>query len=82
MALLRQQIVSLVGQYAEKSLAPLPFVAGQTVVPPSGKLLGATEIQYMVEASLDGWLTAGRFNEAFEKQLAKFLGVKHVLTVN
>jgi CDP-4-dehydro-6-deoxyglucose reductase, E1 len=82
LALLRQQIVSLVGQYAEKSLAPLPFVAGQTVVPPSGKLLGATEIQYMVEASLDGWLTAGRFNEAFEKQLAKFLGVKHVLTVN
>ena len=82
LALLRQQIISLVGQYAEKSLAPLPFVAGQTVVPPSGKLLGATEIQYMVEASLDGWLTAGRFNEAFEKQLGEFLGVKHVLTVN
>ena len=82
LALLRQQIVSLVGQYAEKSLAPAPFMAGQTVVPPSGKLLGPEEIQYMVEASLDGWLTAGRFNEAFEKQLAKFLGVKHVLTVN
>ena len=82
MALLRQQIIRLVGQYAEKSLAPSPFVAGQTVVPPSGKLLGPEEIQYMVESSLDGWLTAGRFNEAFEKQLAKFLGVKHVLTVN
>jgi CDP-6-deoxy-D-xylo-4-hexulose-3-dehydrase len=82
LALLRQQILSLVGQYAEKSLAPVPFVAGQTVVPPSGKLLGPEEIQCMVEASLDGWLTAGRFNEAFEKQLAKFLGVKHVLTVN
>ena len=82
LALLRQQIVSLVGQYAEKSLAPSPFVAGQTVVPPSGKLLGPEEIQGMVEASLDGWLTAGRFNGAFEKQLAKFLGVKHVLTVN
>jgi CDP-6-deoxy-D-xylo-4-hexulose-3-dehydrase len=82
LALLRQQILSLVGQYAEKALAPSPFVAGQTVVPPSGKLLGPEEIQYMVEASLDGWLTAGRFNEAFEKQLGKFLGVKHVLTVN
>ena len=82
LVLLRQQIISLVGQYAEKSLAPSPFVAGQTVVPPSGKLLGPEEIQYMVESSLDGWLTAGRFNEAFEKQLAKFLGVKHVLTVN
>lgn len=82
LALLRQQIMQLVGQYAEKSLAPSPFVAGQIAVPPSGKLLGATEIQYMVEASLDGWLTAGRFNEAFEKQLGEFLGAKHVLTVN
>ena len=36
----------------------------------------------MVEASLDGWLTTGRFNEKFENQLAEFLGVKHLLTVN
>jgi CDP-6-deoxy-D-xylo-4-hexulose-3-dehydrase len=36
----------------------------------------------MVEASLDGWLTTGRFNEAFERRLAEFLGVKHVLTTN
>ena len=36
----------------------------------------------MVEASLDGWLTTGRFNEAFEKRLAEFLGVRFVLTVN
>jgi CDP-4-dehydro-6-deoxyglucose reductase, E1 len=79
---LRKSILDLVQNYAEKALAPRPFTPGQTVVPPSGKLLGVQEIQNMVEASLDGWLTAGRFNEAFEKQLAKFLGVKHVLTVN
>jgi len=36
----------------------------------------------MTEAALDGWLTTGRFNEAFEQQLAKFLGVNHVLTTN
>ena len=36
----------------------------------------------MVEASLDGWLTAGRFNAEFENQFAKFLGVKHLITVN
>ena len=36
----------------------------------------------MVEASLDCWLTTGRFNTMFEARLAKFLGVKHVLTVN
>ncbi len=36
----------------------------------------------MVEASLDGWLTAGRFNEQFEKELASFIGVKYLITVN
>ena len=36
----------------------------------------------MVEASLDGWLTAGRFNKAFEKRLSKFIGIKQLITVN
>lgn len=79
---LRQQILGLVEDYAALSLAPPAFVPGKTPVPPSGKLLGAEELKNMVEASLDGWLTVGRFNEAFEKQLGKFLGVRHVLTVN
>ena len=67
---LRQEILSLVEAYTDISLAPQPFIAGKTAVPPSGKLLGSKEIKNMVEASLDGWLTAGRFNEAFEKELA------------
>ena len=79
---LRAQIQSLVAQYAELALAPQPFEPGVTVVPPSGKLLGAQELQAMVDASLDGWLTTGRFNEAFEKELANRLGVPYVLTVN
>ncbi len=79
---LRLQILGLVEDYATLSLAQAAFVPGKTSVPPSGKLLGAEELKNMVEASLDGWLTAGRFNEAFEKQLGRFLGVKHVLTVN
>jgi CDP-6-deoxy-D-xylo-4-hexulose-3-dehydrase len=57
-------------------------VAGVTAVPPSGKLLGPEEIRLMVEASLDGWLTTGRFNTQFEQQLGQYLGAKHVLTVN
>ena len=52
------------------------------MVPPSGKVIGALELKNMVEASLDGWLTAGRFNAEFEKKLAAFLGVKHLITVN
>ena len=81
-AALRQEILDLVARYAEIALAPRAFVPGQTPIPASGKVVGAPELQHMVEASLDGWLTAGRFNEAFEERLAAFLGVKHVLTVN
>jgi CDP-6-deoxy-D-xylo-4-hexulose-3-dehydrase len=79
---LRSQIGELVQQYADVAYAPKPFVAGQTPVPVSGKVIGAKELQLMVDASLDGWLTTGRFNALFEERMAKFLGVKHVLTVN
>lgn len=79
---LRQQISKLVQRYAQIAFKPQPFMPGVSAVPPSGKLLGHEELQLMVEASLDGWLTTGRFNDEFEATLASFLGVKHVLTVN
>lgn len=79
---IRQQIAQLVEQYAELSLAVGPFEPGKTAIPPSGKVLGAAELKNMVEASLDGWLTTGRFNAAFEKRFAEYLGVKHALTTN
>ena len=80
--MLRQEISKLVEQYANVALASKPFVAGETVIPPSGKVIGARELQLMVEASLDGWLTTGRFNAEFEKKLAEFIGVKFLLSVN
>lgn len=79
---LRQQIAELVGRYAELQMAPKPFTAGETAIPPSGKVIGAGELQSMTEAVLDGWLTTGRFNDAFEKRLAKYLGRRCVLTTN
>jgi CDP-4-dehydro-6-deoxyglucose reductase, E1 len=79
---LRAEIAALVQQYADITYAPKPFEPGKTVVPVSGKVIGAKELQLMVEASLDGWLTTGRFNAAFEERMAKFLGVKHLITVN
>ena len=77
---LRQEILSLVAQYADLQYAPQGFQAGISTIPPSGKVLGVNEIQNMVEAALDGWLTAGRFNDAFQKRLADFIGVPYVLT--
>ena len=79
---LREQIANLVDQYAAIALRPQPFAPGMTTVPPSGKLIDAAELKLMVEASLDGWLTTGRFNDQFESKLAAFLGVKHLITVN
>lgn len=57
-------------------------MAGETVIPPAGKVIGELELKYMVEASLDGWLTTGRFNTKFEQGLAKYFNVKHLITVN
>jgi CDP-4-dehydro-6-deoxyglucose reductase, E1 len=79
---LRAQIGELIHRYAALAFSEAPFVPGESVVPPSGKVIGAPELANMVDAALDGWLTTGRFNDAFEQRLAKYLGVKHLLTVN
>src|SRR5574344_1443975 len=51
-------------------------------IPPSGKLLGEEELMNMIDASLDMWLTAGRFNKEFETKFAKYLGVNYALSTN
>ncbi|MFL0802002.1 MAG: lipopolysaccharide biosynthesis protein RfbH [Agarilytica sp.] len=77
---IREKIAALVAEYSELADAEKLFVAGESAVPPSGKVVGTKERQLMVEASLDAWLTTGRFNDAFQKNLGEFLSVKHVLT--
>ncbi len=79
---IRQKIAALVDEYAKLKYTPQFFKPGDTVIPPSGKVLDAAELKSMVEASLDGWLTTGRFNDAFEKKLGDFLGVKFLITTN
>lgn len=79
---IRKEIESLVEEYARAVYEPKPFVGGESLVPVSGKVIGAAELKNMVNASLDGWLTTGRFNTLFEERLAQFIGIKHLLTVN
>jgi CDP-6-deoxy-D-xylo-4-hexulose-3-dehydrase len=78
----RTAILELVRAYAEKQFSPTAFIPGQTAIPPSGKVLGPEELVNLVDASLDAWLTTGRFNDAFEKKLSGYLGVPYVLTCN
>jgi CDP-4-dehydro-6-deoxyglucose reductase, E1 len=79
---LRLEIAGLVQEFADLKYSKKIFKPGRSIVPPSGKVIGATELQYMVDASLDGWLTAGRFNRKFEKELSEFIGAKYLITVN
>ena len=79
---IKNNILDLVNRYSDIFFKEKEFIPGISDVPVSGKVIGASEISHMVEASLDGWLTAGRFNEMFEEKLSSFLGIKCLLTVN
>ena len=62
--------------------APREFVPGASSVPVSGKCWGAEEMESLTDASLDFWLTTGRFNDQFEESFARTVGRKHALSVN
>jgi len=79
---LRTEILSLTRQYADKLLAPKSFTPGVDPVPVSGKVLTSEDFSALVDSSLDGWLTAGRFTTDFERQLAQFVGARSALFVN
>ena len=78
----RAEILESVRSYASMALAPQAFEPGVTPVPVSGKVLGPEDFVNLVDASLDGWLTAGRFTADFERQLAKFVGARGSVFVN
>jgi CDP-6-deoxy-D-xylo-4-hexulose-3-dehydrase len=79
---LRAQIGALVAAYYGAAFAPRAFVPGQSVVPVSGKVFDAEELQFLVEAGLDFWLTTGRFAAQFERGLALAFGMRHAILVN
>ncbi len=79
---LRSEILSLTQTYADLLLAPKKFTPGDDPVPVSGKVLTSEDFTALVDSSLDGWLTAGRFTADFERQLAQFVGARSALFVN
>ncbi|MHB1304800.1 MAG: lipopolysaccharide biosynthesis protein RfbH [Acidiphilium sp.] len=82
LAALRGKILALSERYAELAHGLKPFVPDVTAVPPSGKVLGASEMHNLIDSCLDMWLTTGRFNKGFEAALAKVTGVRRALTTN
>ena len=78
----RQAILDLVRDFASAKETPTPFIPGQSMVQPAGRVLNADAYVALVDSALDGWLTTGRFNDEFEKLIAKKIGVAKALTVN
>ncbi|MGA1182930.1 MAG: DegT/DnrJ/EryC1/StrS family aminotransferase, partial [Ilumatobacteraceae bacterium] len=79
---LRQEIRGLVAEYFVSAFPVQPFEPGVSPVPVSGKVFDHSEIQSLVDSSLDFWLTTGRFAEEFEREFAKVMGVRHALLCN
>ena len=79
---LRSEILEKVADFARLKLENEGFIPGETAVPVSGKVLGPEDFVSLVDSSLDGWLTAGRFTEIFERELAKYVGSRDALFVN
>ncbi|GAA4060543.1 lipopolysaccharide biosynthesis protein RfbH [Microbacterium laevaniformans] len=78
----REDILSLVREFAAEKVKTQPFVRGESAVPVSGKVLDPEDFASLVDASLDGWLTSGRFHHEFEEKLANYVGAKSALFVN
>jgi CDP-6-deoxy-D-xylo-4-hexulose-3-dehydrase len=79
---LRQQILALVQEYYEAEHSQQPFTPGETEVPVSGRVFDAAEMVNLVDSSLEFWLTTGRYAEQFEREFARWMGVRHAILCN
>lgn len=74
---LLQSLTEVATKNVTKTIQP-----GVDYIPVTGKVLDAEDLLYGVEATLDGWLTTGRFGPKFEQKLAKWFGCKSAILVN
>lgn len=79
---LRAKILKLTGEYFADAFPARKFIPGSSPVPVSGKVFDAVELQYLVDSSLDFWLTTGRFAHQFQKEFSRWWGVRHTILVN
>ena len=79
---LRQRILDLTAEYFAEAFPSRTFVAGESTVPVSGKVIDPSDIQAVVDSALDSWFTTGRFAKDFERKLARFVGVRSASLVN
>jgi CDP-6-deoxy-D-xylo-4-hexulose-3-dehydrase len=82
---LKQEILNKTKEYYElvhKPVQEKEFIDGESRVNYAGRVFDETEMQYLVDSSLDFWLTYGDYSKKFEKQLSKYLNVRWSFLVN
>jgi CDP-6-deoxy-D-xylo-4-hexulose-3-dehydrase len=79
---LRRQILDLAAQYFSETSHSGKFIPGVTPVPVSGKVIDSADISAVIDSALDAWFTTGRFADLFERNLARFVGVRSASLVN
>jgi CDP-4-dehydro-6-deoxyglucose reductase, E1 len=79
---LREQILQLAERYFDETFRSKPFVPGESPVPVAGKVLDSADLRNLLDASLDCWLTTGRFAAQFERKFARYFDVRGASLVN
>lgn len=79
---LQAEILRLVREYHATAFPAREFVPGASAVPYAGRVFDAEEIVNLVDSSLEFWLTTGRYAAKFEREFARFIGVRNALLVN
>ncbi len=79
---LREKILQLAERYFDETFRSKPFVPGESAVPVAGKVLDAADLRSLIDASLDCWLTTGRFAAQFERKFARYFDVRGASLVN
>ncbi len=79
---LRLQIFTMVKEYHDIKYANREYIPGKTPVRYAGRVFDEKELQFLVDASLDFWLTSGRYSEQFEAEFADFVGAEYAMLTN
>lgn len=79
---LRARILEMVSEYYSAAFPEREFIPGETPVPISGKVFDASEIQLLVDAGLDFWLTTGHYAAQFEDEFARVFGLRYAMLTN
>lgn len=79
---LHSEILKLVREYHAQAFVPKSFNPGISAVPYAGRVFDAEELVSLVDSSLEFWLTTGRYAAKFEKDFARYMGVRNALLVN